>query len=281
MAITNFIPEIWSANLLAPLQKSYVFAPLANRNYEGEVSQQGDTVHITSLGGVKVGDYTPHTDIEVEALTDTDTVLAIDQAKYFAFEADDIEKRQAAGDFMNQSMTDAANALADVSDTFLASLMAANAGTKLPAVTSDDPAAAYKALVGLRTALDKNNVPTQGRWVVVSPDVYAELLLDPRFVNASDSAHTVLLNGVVGQAAGFQVSMSNNLPTVTSAQTLIAGSPLATTYAEQISNVEATRKERGFADIVKGLHVYGAKVTRPTALATVDYTVADPAAPAA
>src|SRR5688500_297072 len=98
MAIANFIPEIWSAQLLLSLKKRHVAAALVNRDYEGEISRQGDTVHVTNLTAPTIGNYTKHTDISVEDIDDGTAALTIDQAKYFAFEVDDIEKvQQVAG----------------------------------------------------------------------------------------------------------------------------------------------------------------------------------------
>lgn len=275
MAITNFIPEIWSANLLQPLQNAEVFGSVVNHDYEGDISNVGDTVHITTLANVTVGDYTAHTDIKIEALTDTQQSLLIDQSKYFGFEVDDVEKRQAANDVIAPATANAAYQLADAADKYISKLMAdgADSGNKLTAVKSTDPSKLYDTIVDLGVKLDEANVPSEGRWVVVNPAQYGLLLRDTRFINASDAAHGTLLNGIVGEAAGFSVHKSNNIPTALSVATIIAGSNIAATYAEQITSVEATRKEKGFADIVKGLHLYGAKVVNPKALATVAYSI--------
>ena len=278
MAITNFIPEIWSANILVELQKALVFGALANRDYEGDIANAGDTVHVTGIQDITVGDYSAHTDITIEAATDKDMgALVIDQAKYFAFELDDVEKRQALGGLQAQFTSNAAYQLADAADQYVAGLMAAAAGTTVPAVTSsvDKPTDAYNTMVKLRTALDKQNVPTTGRWVVISPDVYGQLLLDNRFISATESAHETLQNGLVGSAAGFQIHVSNNTPydDKTKAFTLIAGTNAATTFAQQIASVEAARMQNRFADMVKGLHLYGGKVFKPKQLAKVSYTM--------
>lgn len=278
MAITNFIPEIWSANIIVELQKALVFGALANRDYEGDISNAGDTVHVTGIQDITVGDYTAHTDIAIEAASDKDMgSLVIDQAKYFAFELDDVEKRQALGGLQAQFTSNAAYQLADTADQYVAGLMAAAAGSTVPAVTSNatTPTDAYNTMVKLRTALDKQNVPTTGRWVVISPDVYAQLLLDNRFISATESAHNTLQNGLVGSAAGFQIHVSNNTPydEKTKAFTLIAGTNAATTFAQQIASVEAARMQNRFADMVKGLHLYGGKVFKPKQLAKVSYTL--------
>ena len=76
MSVTNFIPETWSARLLESLHKQLVFGALCNRNYEGEIRQYGDTVHINSLSDISVKPYTPNADIDdPEQLSGTERTL--------------------------------------------------------------------------------------------------------------------------------------------------------------------------------------------------------------
>ena len=74
MAITNFQPEIWSAELQSSLKKSLVFAgsPVVNSNYQGTISGAGDSVRIVSISRPTIGTYTKDTDITVQVLTDAD-----------------------------------------------------------------------------------------------------------------------------------------------------------------------------------------------------------------
>lgn len=268
MAVTSFIPELWNARLLYALEKAHVAANLVNRNYEGEIRQQGDTVHINSIGAVTVDDYTRNTDIDdPEVLTTTDQTLIIDQAKYFNFQIDDVDAAQVAGDMMDTAMQRAAYALNDAADAFLLQTIAAGVDTNNKigssaaiALTAEN---IYENIVALKTKLDKANVPTTGRYIVVPPEIHALLLLDDRFVKASDggTANDTLLNGEVGRVAGFTVYMSNNVKYTTDHWEIPASVQTSTTYAEQIVSTEAYRMEKRFADAVKGLHVYGAKVT--------------------
>src|SRR5690606_41560155 len=81
-------------------------------------------------------------------------------------------------------------------------------------------------------------------------------------------------HGVGCAAAGSTIHKSNNAPDGSGdGKFIIAGYPGAVTYAEQIASVEAARMELRFADMVKGLHLYGALVTRPTGLAAADVVV--------
>lgn len=283
MAITTFIPEIWSARLLYALDNAHVATNLVNRNYEGVIANQGDTVHINSIGAVTVKDYTRNSNIaDPEVLTTADQTLDIDQAKYFNFQVDDVDKAQISGEIIDTAMGRSAYALADVSDAFLLKTIANGAasankiGAKatLNALTASN---VYENIVKMRTLLDKANVPTTGRTIVVPPEVYALLLLDDRFAKSgSDSGQNALLNGMVGRVAGFDVFMSNNCVSGTDGGegstpyfVITAQVAAATTYAEQIIKTEAYRMEKRFADAVKGLHVYGAKVTDGSQIAAM------------
>ena len=288
MAVTTFIPELWSARLLYALEKSHVATNLVNRNYEGVIANQGDTVHINSIGAITVKDYTKNTDIAApDALTTTDQSLVIDQCKYFNFQVDDVDKVQAAGDLIDTVMGRAAYALADTSDAFLLKTIAAGAAAGNTVGSAAAPVAltkdnVYENIVKLRTKLDKANVPNTGRTLVVPPEVYALLLMDDRFAKSSaTSGQDALLNGQVGRVAGFTVFMSNNVKTGTGTDSgktpyfeITAQVETATTYAEQIIKTEGYRMESRFADGVKGLHVYGAKVTDGNQIAKIIASVA-------
>jgi len=282
MTLSNFIPSVWSARLLENLNDAHVYASLCNRDYEGEISGLGDTVKINSIGRVTVGDYTKNTDISAaETLTDAQTTLVIDKAKYFNFQVDDIDRAQTKPKVMDAAMRDAAWGLADAVDALLAALHgstpadnkvgADGASAKLGLVLTAG-SAMYDYLVDLSVVLDNNNAPRQGRWVVVPPWAHGVMLKDNRFVNATETGNQLRTNGLVGRAAGFDVYMSNNVTTdgeATPTYRVMAGYSGTISYAEQIASVEAYRPELRFADAVKGLHVYGYKVVRPTTLATL------------
>ncbi len=164
--------------------------------------------------------------------------------------------------------------LRDKADTFLASTLEAvvpvgntigTVGTpKVP--TKDD---AYEYLVDLSVLLDEANTPIDGRFVVVPAWFHGLLLKDERFIKSgtrrSDAA---IRNGEVGEAAGFSILKSNNVPNTTGTKyKIMAGHSIATAYVEQIVDVQTYKPEKRFGDAVKGLHVYGVKVVRPTNLA--------------
>ncbi|MDT0270263.1 P22 phage major capsid protein family protein [Streptomyces sp. DSM 44915] len=279
MTIRNFVPEIWSSRLLVALRKELVYAgpQVVNRDWEGDISEAGDTVRITSVGRPTVGNYVPgSTVITPQKLVTGQRTLVVDQAKYWAFSVDDVDARQARSNLMPQAMSEAAHEVADIVDQYVASLYTQIAATNLlndpgaPIDTHTTPTDAYsQVLVPLRTRLRKANVPTAGRYCIVPPEFMASLLDDDRFVKVGDSGTSEgLRNGLVGRAAGFDIYESNNVPEPTAGVAVItAGTNAAITFAEQINKTEAYRPESSFSDAVKGLALYGAKVVRPNALA--------------
>jgi N4-gp56 family major capsid protein len=285
MAVDTFIPEVWNADLLVALSKAHIFGQpgIINRDYEGDISQFGDTVHIGSLTRPTIATYTKNsTVIDPQTLATTEQTLVIDQSKYFAFEVDDVDARQVRddGDLLNKAASEAAIGLAEVADTFLAGLMTTGAGNILTPADAATADAAYLLIRNLRLKLDKGNIPASGRFLIVSPEFYALLLGDARFIDASKYGSTApIQNGEVGSILGFKVLVSNNIPAGTAgtgaevSNFVIAGHPMALTFAEQINKTEAYRPQSSFSDAIKGLHLYGAKVVRPEALAVQDTDV--------
>lgn len=276
MSINNFKREVWSAVLLVALRKTLVYAGpgVVNRDYEGEIKQAGDTVHISSVGDVTVFDYNQGQTLNYEDVSDAGLTLTVDQKKGFAKKINDIDKAQSVngGAVMQQVMATAAYNLADKADQYVAGLYtgvqsANNLGTN--SVTTGDQA--YNSLVDLKVKLGEANVPTEGRYVIVPEWYHGLLLKNPNFINAEKSGTTeALRNGMVGRAAGFDILVSNNCPNPTGDDFVVqAGVNGAISYAEQIVETEALRLHDDFADAVRGLHVYGARLIRPDAIAVL------------
>lgn len=132
--------------------------------------------------------------------------------------------------------------------------------------------------------LDEADVPTEGRWVIVDP-VFEEILRDEdsKFMNEFYQKGEQLSNGRVSSntVRGFRVYKSNNLPKIgdgasgTDATTdggfIIAGHDGAAATAEQINKTEHFRSQNTFADVVRGLHMYGRKILRPESLLRAKY----------
>lgn len=284
MAVTNFVPDIWSARILTAFSRTSVASAVCNRDYEGDIRNMGDSVRITSFTDPTIRSYTAHTDITIEEVDDATRTLLINQANYFAFEVDDVEKAQSVngGTVLAEATRRAAYGLANTLDAAVLSVMANGASNSAPdhdvaEATISTASGAYDALVDWNVLLDEADVPDMDRFAVITPAFHGLLLKDSRFISAGDDlAAATRQNGRVGTAAGLDIYKSNNLPDGPGAgagKYQIVGYRGATTLAEQLQSVEADRMEARFADLVKGLHLWGSLVTRPTGLVAADVIV--------
>ena len=277
MSIRQFVPTIWSAKLFQELDKAHVLVARCNRDYEGEITAYGDQVKINAIGDITVGDYAPNvTEIDTQELSAAQTILTIDQSKYFSFAIDDVDRAQTKPKVMAEAMRKSAVALSNVADQLIAGFYS-QAGVTV-ASTSVTTANALSIMADAGKALDENDVPLGGRWMVIPPWFHAKLVLNKILeTDGSVVADAAYTNGFVGRAFGFDIYMSNNLTTSNSTGVLgshygLAGTSRAISFAGQIVETEAFRPEKKFADAVKGLHVYGSKVIDPNALISLNIT---------
>ena len=263
MAITNFIPQVWSARLQENLKQALVFGNLCNHNYEGDISQWGDTVHINMLNDITVKPYTPGMDIaDPEQLSGSDITLTIDHGAYYNFFINDVDATQARADLMDEAMKNAAYRLAVDAEKYILQVIKDGAGNNAEITLEENtPAALYNILLRIKGDMDAAGVPRFGRKLVISPVIEMLLLSDERFICGSSEANARLEDGKVARALGFDIYVSHDLMTE-----IIAMIPEAVTFANQITKVDAYRPEKGFCDGVKGLCLSGAKVLIPDAV---------------
>lgn len=260
MALDHFIPKIWSARLQESLHRSLVFGAIANRNWEGEIRQYGDTVHIGAISDITVRPYTPNTDLaEPEQLDGTDMTLVIDHGAYYNFYLNDVNAAQARADIMDAAMRSAAARLAEDAEAYLLGVIREGAGTKQSGSLPEG--GIWELLIAIKTKLDEKHVPKFGRKLVIPPSIESLLLMDNRFIVGTNAADGRLESGSVARAAGFDIYISPELQ-----QEIIALTPDSVTFASQIVKTEAYRREKGFDDGVKGLSLCGAKVVLPDAV---------------
>ncbi len=161
---------------------------------------------------------------------------------------------------------------------------------RLPGATALPTATASPLMVISRMSrlLDQQFVDSQGRWLVVDP-IFVEMLKDEdsRLLN-SDFGGSGLQNGlVINNLHGFRVYVSNNLPKIgggagtsgtanqnTDYGIIVAGHDSAVATAQQITKTETYRDPDSFADIVRGMHLYGRKILRPEGIVTAKYNAA-------
>jgi len=297
-----FLPSIYSRKVLNFFRKSSVVEAITNTDYAGEISAYGDSVKIIKEPVISVSDYTRNSDTTETRLTDQELTLVVDSAKAFKFIVDDIETNMSHVNFKEVASSSAAYALRDSYDAAVIATMfsgvsssspdhvlGADNATDLAAGTFDgtgnldigfgssehDP---IDVLARMARLLDEQNVPEEGRWFVAGPDFYEVLgqasskLLSVDF-NAGQGS---IRNGLVssGKLRGFDMYKSNNIASTSNAAGKCLGGHISSTAtAQTIVSTETLRDPTSFGDIVRGLHVYGAKVLRPEALVSAFYGI--------
>ena len=267
-----FIPQIWSKKLNNMLEKNCVMMQCVNKNWEGEIQQQGDVVKIITPANVTVSTLTTD-NISYSALTPTSKDLTINQKKFFAFKIDDVAKAQTNTDIMEAHLNNAKKAIEEVQDSYLLGLhtdvkSANTVGTEASPIALDK-STIYSHFVQLSLALKNSNAVYSGvrPWVVINPNIEAYLLQSPEFISAHNVADETLREGSIGRIAGMDVLVSTNLTEVDDKYYVLAGTNDAITFASQLAKIESLRDKDSFSDLVRGLYLYGAKTVQPDALA--------------
>ena len=281
----NFLPEIYSQKVLKFFRKASVVEDITNTDYTGEIENFGDTVRIIKEPTISVSSYARGAAVNTQDLADDEIQLTIDKANAFAFKVDDIEERQGHVNFETLATSAGAYALKDSYDSEVLSNIASS-------VTSGNTYGADHAtnsidtgfdtgevdpinvLARLGRLLDDQNVTTDNRWAVAAPIFFEQLqqtsskLVDANFLNEGSSQ---IRNGlVVPQLVnGFRLYKSNNMPAASTSDVyqVLAGHQGGVSTASQIAKTEVVRDTESFADIVRGLHVYGRKVLRTESIA--------------
>lgn len=304
----TFIPTLWSGKLNSKFYASSTFNAVSNSNWEGEISNIGDKVIINNVPSIAIGDYTVGGSLNYEVLTPDTIELVIDQGKSFSFQLNDVLKYQAKPDLMDMFSNDAAEQMKTQIDancwfaTFSQGA-AANKGATAGAIsaaydlgTDAAPESLTKDniltyILQMASVLDEQNVPDQGRWLVMTPQDRTLLMQSPlaQAYYTGDSTSPVR-NGKVGMIDRFELYVSNLLPRgaankvwVSGVQdpaagaadggasslarhAVVAGHNTALTFASQISKTETMRNPSDFGDLVRGLSVFGRKCVKPESL---------------
>lgn len=271
-----FIPEIWSQKLNNMLTKNCVMLQCVNRNYEGEIKNQGDTVKIITPAAVSISTVTDSA-ITYSELNPTEADLVIDQKKFFAFKIGDIAQAQANQDIMEAHLQNAKSAIEEVQDSYLLGQHAYVDSNNIVGGTtavSLDKTTIYSNFVQLALKLKNSNAinNNQKPWVVINPTIESYLLQSTEFISAYNVADETLREGAIGRIAGMDVLVSTNLTATDSKYYVLAGTNEAITFASQLSKIESLRDKDSFSDLVRGLYLYGAKTVQTKSLAKMVIT---------
>jgi len=281
----NFIPEIWSGKLQVKFYKSTVLGEITNNDWEGEIKGSGDKVKIRTIPTITVRDYTKGMNLTNEVPQSTPIELTIDYGKYFSVVVDDIDAHQADVKLMDMFTNDASQQMKITIDSMVldgmkAAAATANKGGTAGAISGNlnlgtdaapvgfSKTTALDTILNMGLALDEQNVPEDGRWIVL-PAWAGALIKGSELRQAYLTGDSVspLRNGKIGMIDRFTVYLSNNLPKTGDGDTYImAGTRDAVSFASQITNVETLRAQSTFGNIMRGLNVFGYKVVKPEAL---------------
>jgi len=304
-----FIPTLWSGKLLAKFYQNTILSEVTNTDYEGELKNQGDTVRIRLAPSISISDYTVGQSLSYEVPTPIFQDMQVNKGKYFGVQVNDVLAYQSDIALMNMFTEDAAKQLkiAIENEVFFNSFVtegpdaanegatagkisaAYNLGTDTAPIDQATPENVLKAILRMSTVLDEQNVPEDGRFLIISP-YDRQLLMQSSIAQAyftGDQASTIR-TGKIGMLDRFSVYVSNLLPrgaagkalvaglsatstggSLTDAKArrvMIAGTKHATSFAMTVNKTEPLRNQTDFGDIVRGLAVYGRKVVKPQAL---------------
>lgn len=287
---SGFIPALWSGKLVQKLYAATVFGEIANTDYEGEIKNQGDTINIRTVPSIVIKDYIIGGGVTYEKPVSDKVQLQIDQGKYFAFEVNDVDAYQADIKLMDEFSTDGGEQMKVAIDTQLlnrhyADAAAANrgddAGAKSGGINLGKAGAPVQitkdnildVLVDCGTVLDEQNVPEQGRWVVLPAWMNGMLKKsDLRDASIMGDATSVFRNGKVGMLDRFTVFISNNTTAVDDvaaakkASNVMFGHKKGLTFASQMTQMETLPNPTDFGKLVRGLNVFGSGVIDPKAI---------------
>lgn len=284
MAYENFIPEVWQEKIEHDLAKLCVYAEDTNQKYKGKVEKFGDTVHILTSGKPTIHTLAREAadgDIQgPETVDGTDTILHIDQIRYFNFKVGDIDQAQAVDGVLDELTLEADEGLADEVDQYLSKLhLQSDGSTPVEGVAFVAQTALTKDNVldllddGLQI-LQEHNVKSSTKIVVVIPPAVNKLY-KKAYLKEDTNNHEAMKNGRIGMYSGITMKLSNNVPKDDNGTYHIQmKTQRALAYAQPLRHVEPYRPEKSFADAVKGFILFGAKVVRPAEIVDLQVKLA-------
>jgi hypothetical protein len=303
----GFIPEIWSGKLIEKFYAATVLAAISNTDYEGEIKSYGDRVKIRTKPTLLINNYLVNGDLALQRPAGSSVELTIDQGKYFAAILDDVIEKQSDINNLSIWADDASEQMKIAVDTdvllfLLGQAATANKGIAAGAISGNinlgvtgTPVATVgrnpsvgqveiiDILLRIGQALDEQNIPETGRWIVMPTwGTFQLKRSELREVFVSGDQISILRNGRFGQVDRFTIYASNLLPFGTPAGlasgewVIYGGHAHGLTFASQLTNVETIRSERTFGQILRGLQVYGRQVLDSKAICQAIVTQAGP-----
>lgn len=281
------IPEIYSLKESEVFYTNTVLTSIANTDYEGEIKNQGDKVTIRKVSGGTVQDYVAGQKINYEQILPESQQLLIDKAKMTAFMVDEVMDKQFDINWVSKyaeryGMLKQIEIDKTVLQGIYASAATGNSGLTAGVTSAKVSLGVTGTPIELTTGtivtkmlecaqvLDEQNVPMQGRWITV-PSWFATRLFgsDLKGANVTGDSTSPLRNRRIGEVAGFEVFVSQNLKVVSDTVdcTYIPfGTKAAITFASQLTLSDKMKSPDTFGWLYRALTVFGYKVVTPEAL---------------
>ena len=266
MAVTHFQQTIWSKKIQDALELKCKLVDNCTREYEGDC-KYANTVKILAVGDPTIGAYTG-ADINIEEMTDDSQLLPIDQANYFAFQVNDIDKAQSVPGLPEKFQEKAVHGLAVKRDAYVANLI--KSGTNVTTATAKTQTAIKTAIDEAIVALRERNFDEEAV-IEISPAVYN--VFKNNLIELKTNNDELIRKGVVGMYDNMKVIMTNGLAKDDTHVYCAIRGKKAIAFCGQINEVEAGRMERRFADYVRGLDTFGSKVIDNSRLQVVKIPV--------
>jgi hypothetical protein len=276
MSVAVFKPELWSRTILNELDVLTGLRKHSDYSFNGEI-KYGTKLHITESGTTTIRDYVQGQDIELENYSGDEVVLEITEQKYFAKYYDNVDTVQSIKGVMENDMKQSAKELKLEADKFVAKKLAeaVEAGTiaKSASAITPNKSNVVEAVEAGLVALYENNVdPSTEVWGELSPKMYSHMR--QHLTELATNNIELMKKGIIGRYNNVNVTIENLLPTKSSVRYNFLRTGKAFAFAEQIDQIKAVEKERGFGDIVKGLYVFGGVVVRAKEAYAIQETIA-------
>lgn len=280
-----FIPEIWSSKLLRQFLDSTVYKWITNMDYEGEIKNYGDSVVIRTTPLGVINSYVVGGGLVTSTPTAPSVKLQINRGHYWNESYPDVHRHQMMPKVIGDWAAVRSEQLAiEVDKAVLGAIIAdpdaTNKGATAGRVTAGFNIGATGApvqvtaanvisyIIDLATILNENNVPKEGRYIVMPPWMTGLIAKSEiRDSSLSGDPQSLLRSGNVGNVYGFELFENNHVATTVdggvTVWNILFGNKMGVAFANQIEKIEQLRNQAEFGDLIRGLYIYGFKTIYP------------------
>lgn len=296
----TFIPEVWSDDIIVSYKKSLVMANLVKKM--SFVGKKGDTVRIPAPVRGVANVKSANSQVQIQYATEGEVVVLIDKHYEYSRLIEDIVKVQALPSQRRMYTDDAGYALARQVDTDLIRLGRSSnngAGTNVyaAAYAGGDGTTAYVAASNNETALtdpgirrmiqrlDDNDIPMDGRHLVIPPSSRNTMMGISRFTEqAFVGDGSTIRTGNIGNVYGVDVYVTPNCDTASGSNAarvaLLFHRDAFVLVEQQAVRSQTQYKQEYLGDLYTSDTIYGVQILRKgdnAEIPTAAFAIAVPA----